>query len=155
MKNVKKKADSKNTESSLIFYDPFEQMHQMQKSMDNLFDSMFGVARLENGSVHTLPLSAELKSTPQAYLVDINIPDMKKEDFDIEVYPHVLRIFANKKHEDKSKKNYSYSSSSYSRQFVLAQEADPRKVNAQYKNGVLSIQIAKAKKRVSNKIIVK
>ena len=149
----KKKA--KGVAAELILADPFEEMHQMQMSMDRLFGSMFPMDMPSANMRSPAASQGELINQKSKYIAKLHVPNMGKEDFEIEVHPHLLRVMAQRKIESKKKGAYSYSSSSYSRQFVLPEEADSHKVSARYKNDVLTIEISKAKKKKSKKIKVK
>jgi HSP20 family protein len=81
---------------------------------------------------HELVLKAEL-------------PDMARENIDINVENFVLTIKGEKKTSDEVKdEQYHHVErryGSFSRSFSLPQTVDPNKVSAEYKNGVLTVKL--------------
>lgn len=81
---------------------------------------------------HELVLKAEL-------------PDMNREDIDINIENFVLTITGEKKaSEDVKSEQYHHVErryGSFSRSFSLPQTVDPNKVSAEYKNGILTVKL--------------
>jgi HSP20 family protein len=81
---------------------------------------------------HELVLKAEL-------------PDMKREDIDINIENFVLTIRGEKKVAAEVKEEQYHHVErrygSFSRSFSLPQTVDPSKVSAEYRNGVLSVKL--------------
>ncbi|MGG7034513.1 MAG: Hsp20/alpha crystallin family protein [Flavobacterium sp.] len=96
----------------------------------------------------TLP-SVNLKETERNFEVELAAPGLRKEDFKVEIDHDVLVISSEKKQEkeEKDKKgNYTrkeFSYTSFSRAFHLPENVDENKVEANYKDGILHIDIAK------------
>ena len=105
-----------------------------------------------------------MKETDTQLEVELAAPGMKKEDFKVEIENHILKISSEKEeeHEEKRKKdNYvrkEFSYHSFYRSFYLPESIDESKINANYKDGVLHVIIAKkegSKKMVTKRIDVK
>ena len=81
---------------------------------------------------HELVLKAEL-------------PDMSREDIDINIENFVLTIKGEKKASGEVKdEQYHHAErryGSFSRSFSLPQTVDPNRVSAEYKNGVLTVRL--------------
>jgi HSP20 family protein len=81
---------------------------------------------------HELVLKAEL-------------PDMAREDIDINIENFVLTIKGEKKvSNDVKEEQYHHAERRYgtfSRSFSLPQTVDPNRVSAEYKNGVLTVRL--------------
>ncbi len=93
--------------------------------------------------------SANLKETDNKIEVELAAPGMKKNDFNVEIENHMLTISSEKKEEKEEKRkkdNYyrkEFNYQSFSRSFSLPDYADENSVKANYKDGILHIDIAK------------
>jgi len=100
----------------------------------------------ENRSV--IP-AANIKETNDAFLIDLAVPGLKKEDFNIQVENNMLRISANKQTETQSEDSnikihrYEFSFHTFERSFRLPKSADGDKISASYTDGVLQLNIPK------------
>ena len=94
----------------------------------------------------TVP-AVNIHESENEFLVDLAVPGMKKEDFNIEVENGILTISAEKKSEKNeeelkfSRKEFSYSS--FKRTFTLPDSVNPDKIAASYENGVLALTLPK------------
>lgn len=90
----------------------------------------------------------------KAYILEVAVPGMEKADFKIEVKDGMLEISARKeeKHEE-LKKQYTrkeFSVSAFSRMFTLPENVQENAIAAEYKNGVLYLEIPKKEPVVVN-----
>ncbi|WP_243718083.1 Hsp20/alpha crystallin family protein [Pedobacter changchengzhani] len=80
-----------------------------------------------------------------AFLIDIAAPGLKKEDFQINLKKDTLSVWAEVKRDEVAKdftrKEFDYSS--FARSFNLPDTADGDKIIAEYKDGILNINIGK------------
>ncbi|TAH41534.1 MAG: Hsp20/alpha crystallin family protein [Bacteroidetes bacterium] len=94
----------------------------------------------------TVP-AVNIHESDNEFFVDLAVPGMKKEDFNIEVENGILTISAEKKSEKNeedvkfSRKEFSYSS--FKRTFTLPDAVNPDKIAASYENGVLAMTLPK------------
>jgi HSP20 family protein len=81
------------------------------------------------------------------FLVKLELPGMKKEDVKVTVENGTLRISGERKaeKEEKTKKYHRIERSygAFERTFTLPAGADGSKVNADYKDGVLTVHLPK------------
>tara|TARA_R110002049_G_scaffold298365_3_gene488058 strand:+ start:8625 stop:9101 length:477 start_codon:yes stop_codon:yes gene_type:complete len=94
----------------------------------------------------TLP-KVNIKETEDAFVVDMAVPGLKKSDFHIDLDNQVLSISTELKEENESEEeNYTrreFGYSSFKRTFTLPDSVDDGKIDASYKDGVLSILLPK------------
>ena len=96
--------------------------------------------------VSTMP-SVNISDANKAFEVNIALPGLDKRDVKLEIRDDCLIISSEKQYdrEDKDKewirKEYGYAS--FQRMFQLPESADNEKVQAEMKNGILSVKIAK------------
>jgi HSP20 family protein len=103
-----------------------------------------GVSRGED--VSTVP-SVNISDANKAFEVNVALPGLDKKDIKIEIQNDCLVVSSEKQYETEDKnKNWirrEYGYASFQRMFQLPESADHDKVQAEMKNGVLSIKIAK------------
>ena len=94
----------------------------------------------------TLP-KVNIKETSDAFVVDMAVPGLKKSDFHIDLDNQVLSISTEMKEENEHKEeNFTrreYGYSSFKRTFSLPESVDENKIDARYKDGILSIHLPK------------
>ena len=132
----------------LIQWKPFREVSRLRSEMDRLWDEYFGTGRralrpMEEG---WLP-AVDVSETGDKITVKAEIPGMEAKDIDIAMVGDTLTIKGEKKAEKEEKdENYHMverSYGSFSRSMKLPATVDPDKVDASYKNGVLTIVLPK------------
>ena len=120
--------------------------NQMPSVFERFFDGeLTGWSNNRTGS--TLP-SVNIRETKDGFNVEVAAPGFEKEDFNIELNHDILTISSEKRSENEVKDNEEYTRreyfySAFRRSFIVPDSADGEKINAEYKNGVLSISIPK------------
>jgi len=108
--------------------------------------------------------SVNLKETDKKIEIELAAPGLQKEDFKIEIDHNRLTISSEKQDEkeETSKKDNHYrkefSYQSFSRSFNLPDYIDENHINANYKDGILHVDIAKkegGKKKTAKTIDIK
>lgn len=118
---------------------------------DRCLDTFFGslpLAPTTKGFDH-LP-AVDVRETEKAYVLDMELPGYKEKDIDIHVDGNKLSIVS-KQEENGEKKDEDQGTwiikerqiSSFKRSFKLPDNANPEEVTAEFKNGVLSMEIKK------------
>jgi len=130
----------------------------LHREMDDLFDSFFSGLDRPFSGYRAWP-AIDVAEEENEILVRAELPGCKPEDIDISVHGDVLTISGEKKLEkEESKDHYYHRESSYGafrRQLSLPAEVDAKKVEAQYKDGVLAITLPKAETSKAIKVKVK
>ena len=89
----------------------------------------------------------DLREVDGAFVLNAELPGMKKEDINVSCEAGVLRISGEKKLEEVQKKGDYYRAERrfgrFTREFYLGKEADVDLAEAQFKDGVLSIRLPK------------
>lgn len=146
-------------------WNPFKDMELLQNRLASLFDP----------SVERLPLGAEvggraatsgdwmpsvdIVEDDKEYTIKAELPEVKKEDVSVTVENGVLIMRGERKFE-KEEKNKRYhrierSYGSFVRSFVMPDDVDEAKVNAEFKDGLLKVHVAKSEKAKPKAIDVK
>lgn len=91
--------------------------------------------------------AANIIEKGDSFQLDLAAPGMKKDDFRINLENNILTISAEFEDEQREEgKNYSrkeFYYGSFSRAFTLPKTIDLDKINAEYENGILSINLPK------------
>jgi|SRR5690606_39170076 len=124
---------------------------------NNLFESLFNDSFISDRFISRVP-AVNIAETSEAYQIELAAPGLEKGDFKINVDKDVLTVSAEKKSEvvDENKK-YSkreYSYTSFTRSFTLPESIDHNKIDASYKDGVLSVTVGKKEEaKVASRLI--
>ncbi|GAA0551935.1 Hsp20/alpha crystallin family protein [Chitinophaga japonensis] len=127
--------------------------HPAHKSFGGLMDEVFNnTARLLKDDFLTGDFfgtypPVNIRETKEAYLLDVMVPGLSKEDFKINLDKNVLSISAEKqaeqKAEDQKQIRREFSFRSFKRSFTLDETVDAEKIQAKYENGILQLQLPK------------
>lgn len=102
--------------------------------------------------------AANVVENKDRFEIDLSVPGFDKSDIDIKIENEVLTVSAQKenKEEERDKENrlirQEFSSSSFSRSFILPDNIDADSISAQHKDGILSIHVAKNNKPIDDKV---
>lgn len=120
-----------------------------EKSLNPLFSDVFESLfndTLSDRMVSRVP-AVNIAETDANYHIELAVPGLKKEDFKINLDKDILSVSSEKKEEQAqegkryNKREYSYSS--FVRSFTLPETADQARIEAEYTNGILKIDVAK------------
>lgn len=96
----------------------------------------------------TVP-AVNIKELDSQFEIELAVPGMKKDDFEIEVEDGVLSISSTQEEEQVNEKGKftrrEFSYSCFRRSFTLPDSVNPTKIDASYKEGVLLVLLPKHK----------
>lgn len=129
-------------------FDPFRELFNLQHRMGRLFDESGRPRFVENEeAAATWSPAVDIYETQQEIVVKAELPDLKQEDIQVSVDNDRLSIRGERKFESEVKReNYHRVERSYgtfSRSFSLPPTVDQEKIRADYKNGVLTVNLPK------------
>lgn len=103
--------------------------------------------------------SVDISEDEKEYLIKAELPEVKKEDVKVSVENGVVSIRGERKFEkeEKNKKFHRVERSygSFQRSFSLPDDADPAKVTAEYKDGLLQVRLCKNEAKQPRQVEVK
>jgi HSP20 family protein len=103
--------------------------------------------------------AVEILDNESEIVVKAELPGLKKEDIDINVEDNVLTVRGERKREEEVKEKGYFRSEraygSFSRSFTLPTTVAVDKINASYKDGVLSVTLPKAEEAKPRQIAIK
>ncbi len=137
---------------TLVRWDPFRELEDMSDRLNRMINrpTLPQTNGKETMVVADWAPAVDVSETDGAYLIKAEIPDVKKEDVKVTVEDGVLTIQGERKQEKEEKgKKYHRVERSYGRfvrSFSLPDLVDEEKVKAEFKDGVLNLQLPKSEK---------
>ena len=118
--------------------------------MSNLFDDdFFPVLQSRSSSMPAVNIREDEKN----YILDLAVPGMDKKDLKIDINEDVLTISSESKHEtEENKDGYKrkeFSYSSFCRSFYIPENVNRDKIEANYKDGILTVGLPKQEEEKS------
>lgn len=148
--------------NTLDFYRPTQSIWNVLADVDNFFDrSWRGPMASESTTTELAEFAprANIEEREGAYLMEFDLPGVKKEDIKIDVQGRVFTVTGERKREEKSEyagyQRYECVSGKFSRSFTLPEGVDPSQVDAKLSDGILRIEIPKSEAEKPRTITVK
>ena len=150
--------------ATLDRWEPFRGSYDSQ--LNRLFSDFFGRASQEQNLTPWAP-AVDILEGEQELVVKADLPDIKPEELDIRVENNILTIRGERKFEKAARpagadekadgKNYLHverSYGSFARSFSLANTINTEAIKADYKDGVLTLNIPKREEAKAKQIKV-
>lgn len=113
---------------------------------------------LAGGSVSSFSPKVDIAESENDFEIQLHVPGMKKEDFNIDLNKDQITISGERKFENEKKEKNFHSVESYfgsfNRTFHLPDVINKDKVDASYQDGILTVKLPKDEKKVTKKQIV-
>jgi len=140
---------------TLIKFEPLREFETIHDRIQRYFDDFtsHGLKIFDSFSPRI-----DISEDKNQISVSAEIPGVKKENIKITLQDNILTIEGEKKKELEQKEQNWYRSErvfgSFKRSFTLPAEVDSEKVDAEFENGILSIELKKLEAKVqSGKVI--
>jgi HSP20 family protein len=134
---------------ALSRWNPFKEMEDLHRRMGSLFHLPLhrGDGR-ESITVSEWAPVVDIIEDEKGYLIKADLPEVNKADVKVTVENGVLTITGERKFEKEEKgKRYhriERSYGSFERSFTLPDDADPNSVKAEFKEGLLRVNLGKS-----------
>ena len=144
----------------LNVWSPFRHLSLLRDEIDRLFDSPLDALtsnsqQFLNGWLPTI----DLYEDRDHLVLKAELPGMKKEDIDISLHGEVLTLSGERKEEETFDKAETYRAERFlgrfQRTLTLPVRVDASKVQASYKDGILTVTLPKAEEAKPKQIEVK
>jgi HSP20 family protein len=133
----------------------------MQREINRMFDSFFRGGVQDDGSMFpsVWTPAVDVAEHDNEYVVKVELPGVSKDDVKITMHDSTLTIRGEKKQEKETKEsNYhrvERSYGSFQRSFTLPSTVKSDRIEAAYKDGILTISLPKAEEAKPKQIEVK
>src|SRR5688572_33492779 len=145
---------------TLVRWDPFRELEDMSERLNRVFSrpTLRNTGK-ENLTVADWMPTVDISETESEYLIKAELPEVRKEDVKVTVENGVLTLSGERKFE-KEEKNRKYhrierAYGIFTRCFSLPDDAEDGKVTAEFKDGLLTVRLAKSEKARPKSIEVK
>lgn len=140
---------------AMMRYEPWSLLRQIQSELNNLnfFDTTVSESDTDNSNVvtsHWRP-AVDIREETDRYLIEADVPGIDPEDIEITMENGVLTLKGERKFEKEASGDNGYrrverAYGQFYRRFSLPDSADPDKIEAHGRNGVLQIVLPKQEK---------
>lgn len=144
----------------LIRWNPMRDMFSSRHQMNHPFDDVFrSVARDGSRlSMWNRYPTVDVYDKNESIVITAELPGIDKKDIVVDVKDGILTLKGERSHDNEVKEEKYYrrerSYGKFERVFRLPAEVDPEKIRADYKDGVLKINIPKPEKEKPKQITV-
>jgi HSP20 family protein len=132
--------------SAITRRDPFLNLTNWQEQVHRMLESAFP-GRTDSSTITTWAPAVDIYETENELVLKADLPDMNEKDLDVRVENNMLTIGGERKFEQKVKEdNYlriERTYGSFSRSFSLPNTISSETIKAEYKNGVLTVEMPK------------
>ena len=131
---------------NLIKYNPNRMVNVFEDSWNRFFDPFFN----DSPVVKRTSPAIDIDEDDNRYSLEVELPGLTEKDIEVKVEGNLLTLSSKKSEEkEEEKKNHvlrERRSYSFSRSFVLPENVEADKITAEFKNGLLLIDVPKAEK---------
>ena len=138
----------------------FRPLEKLRKEMDDLFGrfARTDLPTLGWGEAGAFVPLMDVKETPEAVEIEVEVPGLKPEEIDVSLSGDVLTIRGEKKEQREEKKDNFHllerRFGSFQRSFRLPVAVERDKIKASQKDGILRLSIPKSEQESVTKIAV-
>lgn len=140
----------------LSSWPPFNRLASLQDEVNRLFD--FAWPSADSSLSSDWAPALDVAEDKDRFLVELEVPGIKKEDIKLSILDHVLTVSGERKDERVQREGATFRSErsfgQFKRSVTLSSAVDADKVKASYKDGILSIELPKAEEAKPKQIDV-
>lgn len=141
---------------ALARWQPFGEIESLQNEMNRLFNSVLPNVKFSYEMGTSYAPAAEIEETQEAVLLKLEVPGLEAKDLDIEVTAEAVSIKGERREETKTEEKgvtrSEFRYGSFQRVIPLPSRVQNDKVEAEYKNGILHLNLPKAEEE-KNKVV--
>ena len=138
---------------------PMNELNRIRNEIFRLFEDPFAALAPSTSFFEGWEPSIDIYEDRDKVSVKAELPGMKKEDISITLDGNTLTISGERKAEEEHKEGENYRAERYfgrfQRSIALPQAVDQKKIQATYKDGVLTVTLAKSEEAKSKRIEIK
>ncbi len=135
------------------------ELNRLRREIDRLFEEPFSFLAPSTSFFEGWTPAVDIYEDNDKYVVKAELPGMKKEDIDVSLDGNTLTISGERKQEEEKKEGENYRSERFfgrfQRSITLPTAVQADKIEATYKDGVLTLTLPKAEEAKPKQIQVK
>jgi len=133
--------------SSISRWEPFRGLNTLQEQVNRLFDEGLHRARTSQTDLATWSPAVDIYEAENELVVKADLPGLQEQDIDVRVENNTLTIRGERKFENEvSEENYLRVERAYgafTRSFSLPNTINTEAIQAEYRNGTLTVRLPK------------
>jgi len=138
---------------------PVTELNRLRREIDRLFQEPFGFLAPGTSFFEGWSPAVDIYEDKDKYIVKAELPGMKKEDIDAALDGATLTISGERREEEEKRDGENYRSERFfgrfQRSVTLPTAVQPNKIEASYKDGVLTVTLPKSEEAKPKQIPVK
>lgn len=143
----------------LMKWTPTNELREFNRMLTHFFDEPFlPTAQGEAGSRVWAP-KVDIYDTKDAFIIKAELPGVNKNDIKVDVDGRLLTLRGERKSEVENKESAYFRREmffgSFERTFTLPEAVDPGLIKAEYKDGVLHLEVPKPEERKPKQVEVR
>lgn len=134
---------TRNT-AELTTFDPFRTLADWEARMNEIFGNAFAPLRMQTQGIWRP--AVDIEETDTAYVLEADLPGVKRDDVTVELTNNVLSIHGELKERERVGvlRYKTRRTGEFDYRMTLPADIDPEKVTATLNDGVLRVEVAKA-----------
>ena len=139
----------------VISYGRWDPFARMRDEFDRLFDQYFkAVPTAWDTGGRERSWGLDVRETEDSVVIEAEAPGFEPEDFDIEIRDDRLILSATRKAELEDKGYRTWRQQELYRQVLLPSTVEPDKVEAKYRNGLLTVLLPRSERAKTRRVKV-
>ena len=132
---------------NLMTIDPFREMLDLQRGINQLFDNSVGRTSNEGVALSTWTPAVDIFEDESSFIIKLELPEVNREDVKVNLHENTLSISGERRIENEDRRDgYHRVERSYGqfyRSFTLPPNVNVEAINAQFKDGMLRLTVPK------------
>lgn len=145
---------------TIVRWDPFRNMTTLQDRINRIFDETASRSQdydVEVSQCDWRPV-VDIYDSEKAIVINAELPGVTKDSITLDVKENILTLKGERKSDEEVRKENYYRMErcfgTFERAFTLPSTVDPAKITANFKDGILKIEIPKAEEKKPKQITI-
>jgi len=145
---------------TIVRWDPFRNMTTLQDRINRMFDETTSRSKdydVEVNKCDWRPV-VDIYDTEKAIVINVELPGVTRESISLDVKENILTLKGERKSDEKiSHENYYRMErcfGTFERAFTLPATVDPERITANFKEGILRVEIPKPEENKPEQITI-
>ena len=145
---------------NLVKWNPWREMPAVQGSLNRFFDDpFFRISRMvEDSEMGMWNPAVDLYEKDDHFMIKAELPGVDKNDIKIDLKDRLLTLSGERTYDNEvNEENYFRRERTYGkfqRAFTLPADVDSDKIKAEYKDGVLQIEVPKPEEKKAKQVTI-
>ena len=144
---------------NLVRWSPWREMTTLQNRFNRMFDDpFFRIGKLDDDSMGMWNPKVDLYEKDDNFVIKAELPGVVKKDITIDLKDRILTLSGERSYDnDVKEENYYRRERSYGkfqRAFTLPADVDSDKIKAEFKDGVLQVEVPKPEEQKPKQVTI-